>query len=297
MTLLKKIEGLYARQLSNWSLAHDNYTAVAQAPERVFSHHGRTLVARLLPCRHRSATAEAGDEEAKRCFLCAAQQPPEQEAITLGNRLRIQVNPYPIFTRHLTVSAVDHRPQAIVPHIEQMMDVAALMPGYVLFYNGPRCGASAPRHLHFQAVPFAELPLCRETIDNDADLSCYFPFLYIIRKSKNEALRWFHILQDGMTRLHGDKSEPMQNVFCHRTAGQWHIIIVPRAKHRPACYGTGPEQFLISPAAVEMGGIWPIVREEDFKRVKPELLYDIGDEVGITEDEKDFLIDYFSQNV
>lgn len=296
MDLTRDIEALYARQLSNWPLARDNYADVAQAPQRVFSHRGRTLVARLLPCRHRSATAGVGNGAAGPCFLCAAHQPPEQETIALGNGFRIQVNPYPIFTRHLTLSAADHRPQVIAPHIEEMMDMAALLPGYVLFYNGPRCGASAPLHLHFQAVPLTELPMCREAIAADAPLSCHFPFFHITRKSKEEALRGFHILQDGMVRLHGDGHEPMQNVFCHRTDGWWHIIIVPRAKHRPACYGTGAEQFLISPAAVEMAGVWPIVREDDFERVTPELLHDVALEVAITEDEKDFLIDYFSQN-
>lgn len=298
MNLTAAIEALYARQLAGWELARDNYEALSRAATRRYHFAGREFVVQYNPCRYRSAAArvDAVSVNSRPCFLCAEHQPAEQESILWKDKYKIQINPYPIFKRHLTLSALEHRPQAIVPHIGEMMDLAAALPGYVVFYNGPQCGASAPDHLHFQAVPFEELPMCREAEKDDCDLSVYYPFFYIIRESKREAKRWFSRLEQGMSELYGTEPEPRQNVYCRKTKTEWHIIIVPRSKHRPACYGEGEGQFLLSPASVEMAGVWPLAREEDFETITPAMLQAVSEEVAISEDDKNYILDYFRFN-
>lgn len=299
MNLVHEIEELYSRQLNQWELARVNYDAVSHINVKKFNFNGREIVAQLNPCRYKSATAQVDSmsPSGQDCFLCSEHQPVEQETIMWQDSYKIQINPYPIFNRHLTLSHVEHRPQAIVPHIDPMMQLAEQLPGYVLFYNGPKCGASAPNHQHFQAVPFDMLPLCREVIHDDCDLSVYFPFFHIIRKEASEAKRWFHVFEEGMKSMNPNADEPPQNVLCWRTRNEWHIIIIPRSKHRPSCYGYGEDQFLLSPASVEMTGVWPIARESDFNRITPSLLQSITEEVTISENEKEQILEYFINNV
>lgn len=299
MNLVRDIENLYSRGLQQWQLARENYASLSHMKIKHFNYNGREIVAQFNPCRHKSATAsvDALSISERECFLCSSHQPREQESIIWDSRYKIQINPYPIFNRHLTLSSIEHRPQAIVPFIDDMMSMAAALPGYVLFYNGPACGASAPDHMHFQAVPFHQLPLCREAINDDCDLSVYFPFFYIIRTRKSEAKRWFNVTEKGMRKIHEGNDEPPQNVLCWKAKKQWHIIIIPRSKHRPACYGMGDEEFLLSPATVELTGVWPITRESDFNRITPSLLQSIIEEVTIREDDKNIILDYFISHV
>ena len=289
MNLNHQIEKLYDRQLSQWPLASQNYADLSKMRIKAFNYNGREIIAQFNPCRYQSAAArtDSDTQKTRECFLCSEHQPHEQESIIWENKYKIQINPYPIFTRHLTLSSIEHRPQLITPYIDDMMSMAAALPGYVLFYNGPKCGASAPDHHHFQAVPFKELPVCREAIKEDCDMTVYFPFFYIIRKKRNVAKHWFNVLENGLHELCETEEEPMQNVLCWKTAKEWHIIIVPRSKHRPACYGEGDGQFLISPASVEMTGVWPMVRETDFDRITASKLQSINEEVAISEDDKE----------
>lgn len=299
MSLIFEIEALYSRQLKVWELARENYDALSHMNVKKFNYNGREIVAQFNPCRYNSAAAKVDSLSLSKreCFLCSEHQPIEQETILWQDSYKIQINPYPIFNRHLTLSSIKHQPQAIVPFIDDMMQMAAKLPGYVLLYNGPQCGASAPDHLHFQAVPFDELPLCREAIHDDCDLSVYFPFFYIIRKKATEAKHWFHVFEEGLQEISEGNSEHPQNVLCWKTKKEWHIIIIPRSKHRPDCYGEGEDQFLLSPASVEMTGIWPIAREIDFNRITPSLLQSISEEVTISEDDKEYILDYFINNV
>lgn len=299
MNLIADIESLYARAFDCWELVRENYTALSHMRLKRLVHNGREHVVQFNPCRYHSAVAGAdtAPRREQECFLCTEHQPAEQESILWKNRYKIQINPYPIFYRHLTLSLIEHRPQCIVPYIDDMMGMAATLPGYVVFYNGPHSGASAPFHQHFQAVRFDELPLCREAIHDDCDLSVYYPFFYIIRKRKDEAKRWFQIIEAGMREAHETAGEPLQNVLCWKTEREWHIIIIPRAKHRPACYGNDREQYLISPASLEMCGVWPLVRESDFERITASRLQSINEEVAINENDKEYIMNYFLTHV
>ena len=62
--------------------------------------------------------------------------------------------------------------------------------------------------------------------------------------------------------------EPDLNVLTYYEGGQWFTFIFPRTKHRPSCYFLeGEEQMVISPASVDMGGMFITAREQDFQRI------------------------------
>ena len=72
----------------------------------------------------------------------------------------------PVFSPHFTVSHLDHRPQAIAEQIDAFLRLMAdFGSGWTVLYNGPRCGASAPDHLHFQAVPSGQMPIEKEILE------------------------------------------------------------------------------------------------------------------------------------
>ena len=55
---------------------------------------------------------------------------------------------------------LSHIDQLLAPALPAMIDFVAEMEcSFSAFYNGARCGASAPDHLHFQACPAGMLPL------------------------------------------------------------------------------------------------------------------------------------------
>ena len=53
-----------------------------------------------------------------------------------------------------------------------------------------------------------------------------------------------------------DTEEAMMNIIAWYEAADWMVLIFPRAKHRPSFYfAEGDERLLISPAAVDLGGV------------------------------------------
>ena len=96
------------------------------------------------------------------------------------------------------------------------------------------------------------------------------------------------------------EGEPRMNVICWREAGDESrsdeiiTLVFPRKKHRPDCYkgvkndGMGNEKcesLLVSPGALDMGGLFITPREEDFQKLTPEWAVDILKEVTMTEEE------------
>ena len=284
MLLIEQIDGLWERQLREWQLVRDNYAALdglltreVSIPTKESMQDSR-IVLQYNPKRLRSSSANIDDAslKARPCFLCGDNQPKEQETVVWDGRYKIQVNPYPIFSRHLTISALEHTPQRINGRITDMMHLAKELPGYVVFYNGPQSGASAPDHAHFQAGLCNELPICNELFNAstslfDANSQGIFgvitelgrPVFYIETSSLELGEQWFNTLLNALPVKTGH-AEPLINVLCWRDGGSWCIAVFPRRKHRPACYGTEEDHFVISPASVDMGGLWAIAREEDF---------------------------------
>ncbi len=67
----------------------------------------------------------------------------------------------------------------------------------------------------------------------------------------------------------------------------WHLLLFPRAKQRPShFYENDPAKLLISPAAVELGGLVILPRKEDFLKITPHEVAEVFEEVTISK--KDF---------
>jgi hypothetical protein len=257
----KMIEILFEEQIRNWSTARNNYAALAQVKVKSFEVNGYEHRVQFNPARIISSLAKVDEQSIleRKCFLCTKHLPAEQTGIPFKERYLILINPYPVFPRHLTIPELRHRPQCILSHIDDMLDLARELNHFVIFYNGPACGASAPDHFHFQAGNKGFLPL-----EKDRNMRCPFA---IISDNKMQVvdriLQIYHVLE----RKSGDR-EPMLNVLTWYDNPQWIVCLFPRQKHRPDCYwAEGDQHRLISPASVEMGGVWVTPLEKDFYRL------------------------------
>lgn len=204
-----------------------------------------------LPARMKStgAATDAASIAARPCFLCEANRPAEQQKIRWGE-YDVLVNPYPVFPGHLTIALRTHEPQSIAGRIADMERLARGLPGYTVFFNGARCGASAPDHFHFQAVPSEHIPMWGQRAG--------WPGL-------SDAVR-------------PDASDDgMANILCRAVGDDVEWAVFRRSCHRPACYG--PEGMMISPAAIDLAGAVVLPRREDFMALTAPKLQDIINEV------------------
>lgn len=192
----------------------------------------------------------------------------------------ILVNPFPVFPIHLTIPSTDHKPQLIAGNIGNMLDFAAQLEGLTVFYNGPRCGASAPDHHHFQAARF-EIP--RNLSEDNGDVRPYnSPLASGIEIMSAEKEMIVRNVDRILSLLPQDRPEPMVNLLCRREAdGKYRMVVIPRKKHRPSCYG----EYIISPAAVEMAGYVITPRKEDFERIDHDTVSRIFSEVTFNQQE------------
>lgn len=301
MDYSRVIDRLIARQLRDWDLAGANYEALASVATRSLSLGEATVTLQFNPERRRSSAAviDRRSLARRKCFLCTEYQPAKQKAMLWGERYKIQVNPYPIFKRHLTIADLHHVPQRLADRISDMLLLAQSLPDFVVFYNGPRCGASAPDHMHFQAGAKGEMPLCDEMAhatthllaDSDEGFIGYVDQLgrnlfTIETSSQRAAERYALRLLDLLPVAEGDE-EPMVNVLCwwNTTDRLWHLVVFPRRKHRPACYGEGEGKLLLSPASVDMGGLWAVPERKDFDALTPRMVQALYDELCMSRKE------------
>lgn len=282
-------------QLTAWPTAQRNYAALSRVRVKTLCVDGTTFRVQCNPARIVSSAARVDDHSIRQrtCFLCAANRPAEQEAIrALEGRYDILVNPFPIFPRHLTLAATGHVPQRIAPRLADLLRLARLLPGYTLFYNGPRCGASAPDHAHFQAGNRGFLPIETQWASLPAErlVDCGRSSLYgldsdprrpllIDARDEAEAVTLFHAVCQALPVPPGH-AEPMLNLLCWSEGPRWVLILFPRRRHRPSCYDApGDEHLLCSPASVDMGGVFILPVEKDFERVNAADLRQILGEV------------------
>jgi len=269
-----KVNQLFDEQLTNWKLARENYNSLKQVKVKTLFVDGREYKVQFNPARIISSAAKVDAQSIKerKCFLCAENRPPEQNGIPFKGRYTVLVNPYPIFPRHLTIPAVEHTPQRIDSRFEDMLDLARQLDNYVIFYNGPKCGASAPDHFHFQAGNKGFLPI-------EKDRGRY-NMICIESDKKAELLDRFRQIYDTMEQKSEDE-EPMMNLLVWYEGDKWVVCIFPRKKHRPACYSaTGDDNLLISPAAVDLGGVFITPLEKDFEKITAEDIDKILHEIG-----------------
>ncbi|MEG1539745.1 MAG: DUF4922 domain-containing protein, partial [Muribaculaceae bacterium] len=149
----KEIATLLEDQLLVWDTAKNNYDALKGVNVKELKLGQSTVKVQFNPARITSSAAKVDTKSLKerKCFLCKANLPAVQKGIAWGDNYTILVNPFPIFPKHLTIPCNDHVDQRILSRIGDMMEIATDLDEYTLFYNGPKCGASAPDHMHFQA--------------------------------------------------------------------------------------------------------------------------------------------------
>lgn len=312
MDYSRVIDRLISRQLRDWDEAGRNYAALSNVDTRTLSLGEATVTLQFNPERRRSSSAALDKRslEQRPCFLCNGNQPPKQKAILWGDHYKIQVNPYPIFKRHLTIADLRHVPQRFSDRVGDMLQLAEALPDFVVFYNGPRCGASAPDHAHFQAGAKGEMPLCREILhatthllaDSDEGFIGYVDSLgrslFSIETTTQRAAKRYALHLMDLLPVPEDSDEPMVNVLCwwKKTTRQWYLVVFPRRKHRPACYGEGEGKLLLSPGAVDMGGLWAVPERKDFDELTPEMIQRLYDELCLNRQNLTPVINNYNQH-
>ena len=290
---------LLAEQKETWPECRAGYESLDGVKVRDLSCSGFSVRIQHNPGRIRSTTAVVEEKAVSErpCFLCAANLPDGQKGVLYKDEYLILCNPMPVFRPHFTVSHCDHRPQAIEARIDVMLRLAAdLDRHWAVLYNGPRCGASAPDHLHFQSVSSGRMPVEREIEEKERlravggnDGARLFRVENIGREAlliEGENLpaiaHGFRDLTDAFKRVLGSALEPMMSVACFYHTGSWRLLIFPRAKHRPeAFFKEDEDRMVVSPAVIEMGGVIVTPRRRDFERLEASRVEDIYRQVSL----------------
>lgn len=260
------VDSLFDSQMAEWPEAADRYAALSRVKVKtVGAMRVQFNVARVVST---GAEVDKRTIAERKCFLCRKNRPIVQRGIEWGD-YEVLVNPYPIFERHLTIVSKHHIAQRLNQRVGDMLRLAKELNGYTVFYNGACCGASAPDHQHFQAVGSDNLPIW----NNDV-CAC-------IRWRDND----ISVIEVRMGRLMSKVDYDNLNVLTRYEGGFWDVIIVPRHRHRPTFYGNGDEEYLISPASVDLGGVLITPRERDYNRVDETLIDRLMTEVCYSKEE------------
>ena len=303
------VYGLFERQLGVWQQAKDNYEALSHVAIKNFKLGDVPVKVQFNPARIVSSAAKVDVKSIKerKCFLCGANRPGIQEGVPFYGKKReytVLVNPFPIFPKHLTIPDVEHVDQIIGcdgERYEDMLSLAEILDDFVIFYNGPKCGASAPDHMHFQGGNKGFLPveydyaiLKKRLIHSCCGASVYAVENYlkstvaIEADNKEAAVHEFRQIYNSLV-IKDEEKEPMLNILSWsvgKESGKKYIsIIFMRDKHRPSHYfAEGDSNILLSPASVDMGGVFITPLEKDFAKISEKNLIEITDEVEIGDD-------------
>jgi hypothetical protein len=297
--MLKMVERFFQEQLAEWPLAKQNYEALNKVRVRELDLGGCAVRIQFNPERMRSSTAKIDTKsiQERKCFLCPAHLPVEQRGIPFGTRYQILVNPFPIFPVHFTIPDMEHTDQLIYDRFGDMLDLDEALDDFVIFYNGPKCGASAPDHMHFQAGIKGFLPLekdvltvKREMIIANDDSLCYtLPDYHrnviVIESEKKENVEnLFNRIYKTLEIKEGEK-EPMLNIVTWYEKSKWISCIFPREVHRPKCYfAEGEDNILLSPASVDLSGVCVLPLEKDFDKITADDIKAVFKEICVSDE-------------
>jgi hypothetical protein len=298
IALRELCSGLFTQQQSTWPQMAAGYGSLEFVRIREIVCSGFTVKVQFNPKRIVSTGADVDPAviDKRKCFLCLENLPGEQQGVLYRDDYLILCNPIPIFPKHFTISSMHHIPQDFESSVDAMLDIARdFNPDYSVFYNGPECGASAPDHLHFQASPRRAIPVEWDAVDVRRRKRFYYKnhvagfalmnygrtVMIIESSDKNQLLAFIQTMfveWKNILRLTG---EPMTNILCSYQENIWRLIIFPRYKHRPDIFfHKGDDRVLISPAAVDMGGLIVTPMEKDFLHIDAKLIEDIFAEVS-----------------
>ncbi len=308
-SLVSRLSSLLDHQKRTWPLLAQGYESLSRGEMRPVEMDGTRVFVQHNPGRVRStgAAVDIASVEARPCFLCPANLPPEEKGIEYGDGHVILCNPFPVLDRHLSIVCKEHAPQQIAGNLPLLLELAHdLSPDYFVLYNGPECGASAPDHFHLQACSRSIFPLeaalatgdappvphcdmCEETVAN------YFE-LFTINDSGRSAIvfragNWTALaawMKKTLDQLgsHAGKEEPPVNIIATYDQAIWTVFMFPRKRHRPGCfYAEGEEKILVSPGAIDMAGVLVAPERDHFLKLDADLIRRIYSEVSLDEGE------------
>lgn len=299
------ISRFFNRQLEVWTDARHRFRDLKHVETRQLSDQ---LKLQWNPARIVSTGAKIDKKTLgeRPCFLCDKNRPKEQMSKQIDEKFHLLVNPFPILPVHFTIPARKHQPQLIYKNYGEMHRFISLHSDLMVFYNGPKCGASAPDHLHFQAGTNGILPLqtnwqrlSRNLTDiislNDEERisvvrDFIVPAFVIISKSAESDEALFRRLYKAMPQR-GDETEPMMNIISWRKGEEFISVVIPREKHRPEAYfAEGDAQFVVSPGALDMSGLIITPREADFRKLTEEKALSLLQECGVSEEKMNAII-------
>jgi len=250
-----------------------------------------------------SAKVDVDSIRNRSCFLCEINLPEEQKGIKILENYLLLCNPYPVFPEHFTIITVNHKPQEIASSFSDFTMLSKLLSDkYTVIYNGPECGASAPDHLHFQAgtkyfMPiendfhsikneFGDIIFDSEELTITAADDGLRRFISLESNDDKILLKAFNNFYDIYSELNSNNGEPMMNLICNFDEDNgWRVIIFLRSKHRPSHYYLeGENRIMLSPAAIDLGGVCITPVEKDFETVDKKILKEIFNEVFLNRD-------------
>ena len=299
-SLNEKVLTLVKQQKASWELAKNNYVALEKIQNKTFDFGHFIVRIQFNAERIRSSSAKTDSKSISErpCFLCLENLPGEQKGILVQDKYIILINPYPIFSEHIVINGLKHAEQQILPYFSDLLDLSKELPDFNVFYNGPKCGASAPDHFHFQAIGkgnlrieqefetllniHSEVVVQHENVKIIAVDKYLRNFVAIISSEKKLIEEKFKQIYNLLDLRNGE--EPMMNILCSFIGNEWRVVIFPREKQRPShFFREGEDKIVIGLAAVEMGGILVLPREEDFNKITKTEIEEIYGEVTLNQ--------------
>jgi hypothetical protein len=292
--LVDQLEALFVQQRATWQTLREGEKLLAGTTVKELRHDRDRVVVQGNPGRRQSIHARVDPVSVGRraCFLCTENMPPEERCIAF-EELLLFPNPYPVLGLHLTVPSREHLPQEIRGRVGSMLRLSrALGQGMLVFYNGARCGASAPDHFHFQACKSDGVPLLEQLPDRQLreGVTAFRSFgrgMLVCRDTDAERMV-LHLerILEALSRINPEDEEPMVNIVAVFRDERHHAVLFPRARHRPAAFfAEGPSRISVSPAALEMAGILVVADPDHLERVDERAALAIYGEVSFREEE------------
>ncbi len=290
---------LLSEQKETWLDLEQGYESLKDTMAREITCNGFSVKVQRNPGRIRSTLADVGDKSINErlCFLCLNNLPEDQKGVLYHEKFLVLCNPMPVFSGHFTIAHLIHQPQAITEHIDILLDLTSdFDSNWSVLYNGPRCGASAPDHLHFQAIPSGKMPIEKEIMDRKRCIQTVR--IDGVRIYRAQGLGRELIILEGvdpkdiagvfkrivaeLKKVFNTDNEPMMSIIGSHDRGKLRIMVFPRAKHRPdAFFREGDARVVVSPAVIEMGGVLVTPMERDFERLDASAVEDIFNEVSL----------------
>ena len=318
------VKDFFQRQTTQWHEVEQRFEALKDIRIKKMTQSDTCILeAQYNPARIASTSAKVDKKslDKRPCFLCSMNRPEEQIAMCVEGHFDLLVNPFPILPSHLTLPLRRHEPQEVMRHLDAFCKFVWQLPGFIVFYNGAHCGASAPDHFHFQAGKKGFLPLERDWNNYARSLEKVYPsgkedereldekgyvgkddgifllknyacpaFIIKLTEFRKECFLLRKLLE-ALPIEKGEK-EPRINMIAWLTAGgagrgdELTIAVFPRKKHRPECYFEEKEkQIMLSPGSLDMGGLLILPREEDFEKITPQIAGDSLKEVTLSKRE------------